>query len=395
MTESIRLFAKWPELSLTTGQYTELAKTLLLQIEELHPRLASLGLLGKGGRLVPLSSPFDSLYEALVETRFGHARLVDFSNLDERKRLTPESTNCFGMRMTVFSDSPGDDPWASSSGEGRIEAGLYTGSSFSFATGDFKLFLPDETCGDLQTEVFVRRAIHAIVSALCPALLSVDSVAFCDAAYGERIEGHGFGDRCVWPGWMTYLRVPGLEHYIPADIDSECLPDGGVILFASRARPEAGEPRASNKARRILAVLEDLHLVQSTVTLWGWPVAPEEERYASQITGAPHGYVYRVALSEFSGWDRERQVLLWAHLFPYWNADRFHWSPQQVKPLETEPVVAEAFKQLRSLELAGSNVPIEWHIGRSELVEPLRTLLHRHAGIDEARLRVVSTPYVA
>ena len=393
MSESIRLFAKWPELSLTTGQYTELAKTLLAQLGGLHSRFASLSLLGKRGQLVPLIPPFDNLYETLVDNKFGHSRMADFRDLDERRRLTPQSTNCFGMRMTTFSDSPEDEPWESSSGDGRIEASLSTGSPFHFATSDFKLFLPDQTSGELQTEAFVRRAIQAIISALHPSLIKVDSVAFSDAAYGERLEGHGLGNRCVWPGWMTYLRVPGLEEYLPADIDSESLPDGGLILFSSRKRPEASDLLALTKARRILAVLEDFGLVQNTVTLWGWPTFPDEVRYACQITGAPQDRVYRVALSEFSGWDRERQVLLWAHLFPYWDADRFHWSPQQVSPLDTEPVVAEAFKQLRSLELVGSNVPIEWHIGRDELVEPLRTLLHRHAGIDEARLRVVSTPY--
>ena len=393
MSESIRLFAHWPDSPLTTGQYTELAKTLLTHVQDLHPKLASLSLWGKRSQLVPLVPPFDNLYETLVDTKFGHRRMADFRDLDERKRVTPQSTNGFGMTMNAFGDLPEHESHGSGSGYGRIEASLSSGSYFEFATSDFKLFLPDETCEELQTEAFVRRAIQAIIAALHPTLINVDSVAFSDAAYGERLEGHGRGNRCVWPGWMTYLRVPGLDQHLPGDIDHESLPDGGLILFSSRERPEASDSLVLTKARRILAVLEDFGLVQNTVTLWGWPTFEDEVRYASQITGAPPDRVYRVALSEFSGWDRDRQVLLWAHLFPYWNADRFHWSPQQVKPLDTEPVVAEASKQLRSLELVGSNVPIEWHIGRSELVEPIRTLLHRHAGIDEARLRVVSTPY--
>ena len=129
----MRMIAEWPGPLLTTGQYTELAKTLLIQLQGLHSRIASLGLLGRRGRLVPLVPPFDGLYEALENDRFGHSGMTDFRNLDGRKRLTPQSTNCFGMTMTAFSDSPESEPRGSSSGDGRIKASLSSGSPFPFA----------------------------------------------------------------------------------------------------------------------------------------------------------------------------------------------------------------------------------------------------------------------
>ena len=95
------------------------------------------------------------------------------------------------------------------------------------------------------------RAIQTIISALHPPLINVDSVAFSAAAYGERIEGYGLGNRCVWPGWMTYLRVPGLAQYLPGDVDRESLPDGSLILFSNCERPEASDSLALTKARRI------------------------------------------------------------------------------------------------------------------------------------------------
>src|SRR5690606_2662987 len=122
----------------------------------------------------------------------------------------------------------------------------------------------------------------------------------------------------------------------------------------------------------------------------GWPTTQEEQAYASAISGAPPGRVYRVGLADFAGYDASRGVLLDARLFPFENS--FDYKPTYVKPLHANNVVAEARRQLRSVELVGADNPIEWHIGVQEMVEPLKVLLHGHAGLSPERLRIVYTP---
>lgn len=194
---------------------------------------------------------------------------------------------------------------------------------------------------------------------------------------------------------MTYIRLPQLGNFLPSDLDYEETLDGGTLIYASRERPDANDTKALDRARRALDVLDDLCINQEKMLIDGWPDDPKEMAYAHQITGAPPGRTYRVALADFSGYDPQRGVLLWAKLFPQWNANIFAYKPTFVKPLECMPVVAEARRQLRSLELVKATNRIEWHVGRQELIEPLRTLLHSHAGVPRDRLSVVYTPFDA
>ena len=400
MIDDIRLTAEWRDSAQTVADYTKSLKDFLRAVRGSHPRLDDLLMQAwKGKRFcyAPLSEELVELDDLLIET--FSSRRGDFRNLDVKGKLTGQSLSQFGMG-TTFNSRGGELPQQPRRVEqGGFATSMEGGSLLPFNSRKVRIDLPTDAYADMHTHEYLRELLTTVVEVCHPKHLEIGSREFRTAAYGQSfIGGPGqLGQLDCLPAWMTYLNVPGLERYLPDDIDHELLPGGGVLLYVSKQRPLADDPVATAKGKRILAVLRDLRLVQSDLTVLGWPADEEEDHYAHQITGAPAGRVYRVGLSDFSGWDPQRKVLLWTKVFPSiwnWGPSRFEYRAPHHEALDSIPPVAEAMAQLRSLELADAHNVIEWHIGREEMVEPLSALLYHHAGIDRIRLRVLYTPYL-
>lgn len=398
MIDDIRLNAEWRDSAQTVAGYTESLKIFLRAVRGLHPLLGALMMQAwKGKRFyyAPVSQELDELDALLIQT-FSNRR-GDYRNLDAKSKLTGQSLAQFGMRTTFHSQSVERPQEPLRVEKGGFATSIDGGSLLPFSSGEIRVDLPTDAYADMHTHAFLRQLLDTVVEVCDPKHIEIGSREFRMAAYGQPFTSDQIGKLDCLPAWMTYLNVPGLERYLPEDIDHEVLPGGGVLLYVSRQRPSAGDEIAIARGKRVLAVLQDLRLTQSDLTVLGWPADADEDRYAHQITGAPVGRVYRVALADFSGWDADRKVLLWTKVFPArwtWGPLRFEYRAPYHEALDSIPPVAEALRQLRSLELAGADNVIEWHIGREEMVEPLCTLLYNHAGIDKARLRVVYTPYI-
>jgi hypothetical protein len=263
------------------------------------------------------------------------------------------------------------------------------------------LRLPADHFGPMHDPAMVLGLLDALVSTWQPARCSVDSFEFLKQAYGmkpfvreQRATG---GKRKLWQGWMTYFRLPGLNACLAdADVDIDPMGGDGCLVFTERKRADSMQPVHIATAQHIDTLLSGLCINQDEVLVDGWPLDPAGIRYAQQCGAARGGTPLRVGLAEFTARDDRREALIFSSLLRGEALEDLLYAPQSFhQSIDGMRPVAEARRQLRSLTLAGSSDVIEWHIGRDELVAPLRTLLHHHAGIDEARLRVVSTPYLA
>ena len=269
------------------------------------------------------------------------------------------------------------------------------------ACAEVSLRLPANHFGALHEPAMVLGLLAAVVRTWQPSRCSVDSFEFLKHAYGmkpfEREHRATGGKRRLWQGWMTYLYPPGLASCLSnTGTDTEPQEPDGCIVFTDRQRAEAALPNHIAEAQRIDALLANLCINQDLVLVDGWPFDPAELRYARQCGAAPHNTGLNMGLAKFTLRDDARDVLIFTSLFRSESLDDLLYLPQSFdQSIDSMRPVAEARRQLRSLALAGSSAAIEWHIGRDECVAPLRTLLHHHAGIAEARLRVISTPYLA
>jgi hypothetical protein len=269
------------------------------------------------------------------------------------------------------------------------------------ACAEVSLRLPAIHIGAMHESATVRGLLDAVVRTWQPSRCSVDSFEFLKQAYGmkpfEREHRATGGKRRLWQGWMTYFDLPGLASCLSnTGTDTEPQEPGGCVVFTDRQRADATLPNHIAAAQRIDDLLADLCINQDLVLVDGWPFDPAELRYARQCGAAPDSTGLNVGLAKFTSRDDARDVLIFSSLFRSESLDDLSYLPQSFdQSIEGMRPVAEARRQLRSLALAGSSAIIEWHIGRDEFVAPLRTLLHHHAGIDEARLRVISTPYLA
>ena len=263
------------------------------------------------------------------------------------------------------------------------------------------LRLPADHEGPTHAPDIVRGMLEAVTSTWQSPRGAVGSFEFLNQAYGmapfDREQRATGGQHKVWQGWMSYFQLPNLATRLSeAGADITALGADACLLFTKRDRVMASQPESIAAARELDALLAALCINQDEVLIDGWPHDPAELRYAIQCGAAPRKPAPRVGLAAFSVWDEPRQTLIYARLFRGESVDDLAYLPATFnQTIDGMRPVAEARRQLRSLALTGSRAAIEWHIGREEIVEPLRTLLHRHAGIDEARLRVVSTPYLA
>ena len=387
--ELFRIHAKWSAVwvsrGYSLGEQVARVSGWVKRLSDVHPALGRWLL-----DMRPLKPPYpayqplepelSNLFDFVREHAFDPDE--NYSDLDANGRLTKDSRTRHGFDVKLLSEEP-TGGWRDKRHHVEISA---TGSGAN-------IVLPNASFGELHEPAIVRSVFEATIEHWEATRGEVISVEFAKAAYqGEhsswRLANAG---RSVWAGWFTYIRRVGLADHLPADVDFVNLPGGGTLIRTGRERPSANNEADLQRARRIQSVLDDLCITQHEYLLDGWPSSEDEVRYAQQITGAPAGRFYRVALADFSGWDADRKVLLYARLFPDQSVSDLDYKPTYAKPLECMAVVAEARRQLRSLELVKANSPIEWHIGREELVEPLRALLHRHASIPPERLAIVHT----
>ena len=261
------------------------------------------------------------------------------------------------------------------------------------------LRLPADREAPIHEPDIVQGMLEAVTSTWQSPRGAVGSFEFLKQAYGiapfDREQRATGGQHKVWQGWMSYFQLPNLATcLVDAGADITALGADGCLLFTRRDRIVVSDPGPIAAARELDTVLTALCVNQNEVLIDGWPHDPEELRYAIQCGAAPGKPVPVVGLATFSVWDEPRQRLIYSRLFRGESVDDLAYLPATFnQTINGMRPVAEARRQLRSLALSGSRAVIEWHIGREEIVEPLRTLLHRHAYIDEARLRVVSTPY--
>ncbi|HET9646085.1 MAG TPA: hypothetical protein VFP68_22645 [Burkholderiaceae bacterium] len=358
---------------------------------KIHPNLQTwlINALVHQGKYIPLDKDFGNLLELVAVATFDPKQTFNYQNLSPDGHFLPESLSRYGFRVSLHNEWPKTGLGITARSEVRIDA----------SAGSATFYLPNTHYVDLHASSVMRSVFETTINCWQARRGVVGSVQFRQAAFEDPNHRNPWPEkasRSIWAGWMTYVRLANLASYIPEDIDFEHLPNNGVLMFASRERPSSEDKPAIDRARRIQNVLDGLCITQHDYLLDGWPAirSEDEVRYAHQITGAPPDVAYRVALADFSGWDSERKVLLYARLFLDQEVFQLNYKPTHAVPLENKATVAEARRQLRSLELVNAaDTPIEWHIGREELVEPMRTLLHTHAAIPEERLRVVYTPY--
>ena len=415
--ERLEVRANWTAHRISFLAFTQRVVELIRQLRLVSPALRDWAIMtNEEPWFVVWDGEADSLLDPLIATNFSESK-IDC----EAARAKPDKLfNATAFRAHLACTSAGGGP-TDTPEEGGLVLDISCGSTPLMTAGkrlwtpqnwieaervrsrslaEVSLKLPANRVGRLHEPAMVLELIDALVRTWDPSRCSVDSFEFLKQAYGLRPFGREQratgGKRKLWQGWITYLRLPGLASLLSgADVDVEPLGADGCLIFTDRQRVDATESRHVLAAQAIDALLTDLCINQDHVLVDGWPVDPRDAEYARQCGATPQMPKPRVGLSVFTVRDDARQVLIFSSLFRSEALDDLLYSPQSFnQSIDSMRPVAEARKQLRSLTLAGSTDVIEWHIGRAELVAPLRQLFQQ-AGIDEARLRVMSTPYLA
>lgn len=338
-----------------------------------------------------------NLQEVLATLNYKKKYSANYRNLGSNGRFVAESISDYGFHIRLCPVPPYAQEVTDESHYSHIT--VWDGAAFPYAEGRVMFDDLQVVAQNMERpSAWVRKLFETTDSIYlptvgvwrdlyCPFPGEPEADIFEYAAHGPES-----GRKChpVLPGRMTYIRMAGLRQFVPDELDVEWIGDDGVLIYTTRDLFSPVTESDLATARRIMDWLNDLCVNQSPVLVHGWPKTEEELAYASAISGAPPGRVYRVGLADFAGYDASRGVLLDARLFPFENS--FDYKPTYVKPLHANNVVAEARRQLRSVELVGADNPIEWHIGVQEMVEPLKVLLHGHAGLSAERLRIVYTP---
>ena len=414
--ERLELRANWTARPLSLLDFTQRVVELVHQLRLINPALHDwVVLTNVEPWFVAWDAEASSLLRLLIDANFSESKRERDSANAKPDKLFNASAFRAHLACTSAGGGPTDAPE-----QGGLTLDVSSGSTPLVAVGkrlwtpqnwieaervrtracaEVSLRLPANYFGAMHEPAVVRGLLNAMVRTWQPSRCSVDSFEFLKQAYGmkpfKREHRATGGKRRLWQGWIAYLDLPGLA-YCLSDVGIDAVAQGpdACIVFTDRQRADAALPKHIAAAQRIDALLAGLCLTQDSVLIDGWPFDPAELRYAHQCGAPPHSTGLKVALAKFTSRDDAREILIFSKLFRSESLDDLLYLPETLdQTIDGMRPVAEARRQLRSLALAGSTDAIEWHIGREEMVEPLRTLLHHHAGIDEARLRVISTPY--
>ena len=410
--------ANWAARPMTFLDFSNSVAELIRRLRQLSPALRDWAIqTNEEPWFVAWDSEADTLLTQLVESNFSENK----KDLDAAKNHPGKFLNKSSFRAHLTCTSAGGGPTDPPEQGGltleincgsvplvpkgmtlwRPESWLDSERLRTRSRAVCSLRLPADREGPTHAPDIVRGMLEAVTSTWQSPRGAVGSFEFLNQAYGmapfDREQRATGGQHKVWQGWMSYFQLPNLATRLSeAGADITALGADACLLFTKRDRVMASQPESIAAARELDALLAALCINQDEVLIDGWPHDPAELRYAVQCGAAPRKPAPRVGLAAFSVWDERRQTLIYARLFRGESVDDLAYLPATFnQTIDGMRPVAEARRQLRSLALTGSRAAIEWHIGREEIVEPLRTLLHRHAGIDEARLRVVSTPYLA
>ena len=241
------LSIRWNNRPMTASEYLTFSKGVLQTLARFDPMFNKLILWGSGPGKEVLLEPDSSEFGQKV-----FARMKDDDG--DRVYQNPDPTNikltmdsrCRIAFHTSFTVDDGDD----------------TGVDVSIAAGSSD----DDTClVNLEFSLTFHPQFydHDFMQSLMKLL-----IAYCDP-YNAFVISHPFWNQIELPpredevnsrvepvGWFTYLANPRANALLPADVQREILPGGGVLISLQQAFPSEDDPAAVAAAIRIRDALQ-------------------------------------------------------------------------------------------------------------------------------------------
>ena len=240
------LSIRWRNRPLTTAEYLTFSKEVLHVLAEFDPMFKKIVLLGK-----ELTKPDAPDFEN---------RLIEQINMIERVYQNPDPAN---QKLTMASTS-----WFGFDGHYMINTEGGTGARLTITAGapeDWPCLINLKFSRTFHPEFYEHNFMQALIKLL---------IEFCNPTNAFVIS-HPFWNQIELPpredeinsrvepvGWFTYLANPRANALLPADVQREILPGGGVLISLQQAFPSEDDPAAVAAAIRIRDALQTEDLLR-------------------------------------------------------------------------------------------------------------------------------------